>query len=166
MRARGPPAANRGRNRRRTRARAAFGSYPSAGSSAPSCGSGAGGELGSGVDVAKRVGFVVERNFGDRERRIPRVYLATAAAEELLEARPQRPARKREHRMRLRKRAGNGEIDRLRVERSGKPRDEIVRQERRVAGTRRDQRRRRNLEARMQSRERAGVTSDRIGDDR
>jgi hypothetical protein len=103
---------------------------------------------------------------GDRQRRVPQVDLAAAAFEEARKARQHRAAHEREHGMRLRKRAGDRNVDRARVERAGQARDEIRGKERRVARTGDDVWRRRGRESRVQSRERTGEAGDRIGDDR
>ena len=63
-----------------------------------------------GVDVAERVGLVVERHRDDRERRVPRVDLAAAVVEERGEMRQHVAVDQREHRMRLVERLRDGEL--------------------------------------------------------
>ena len=75
-------------------------------------------------------------------------------------------ADERKHRVRLGERPRDGEIDRLRVERRGEPRDEIERQERRIARTRDDVRRGRGGDPRVQSGQRSGEVGNDVGDDR
>src|SRR5437867_5670511 len=63
-----------------------------------------------GIDVAKSIGFVVEGYLDDIERRIPRIYLATAAFEKARKVCQHIPANQREDRMRLIERARDGKL--------------------------------------------------------
>jgi hypothetical protein len=148
------------------RARAASGSFPWQLPRRSLRRAGAGGQLLRRVDVAKGVGFVVERDFGEAQARVPGVDLAPALFEKAREVRKHAAANEREHRMRLLERACYRDVQRLRIERPGEPRDEVGRQERRVARRRRDERRRRRRQAGVQSRERPGEAADRVTDDR
>src|SRR5574340_786087 len=68
------------------------------------------GELLPGIEIAKRFGLVVEADFHDGERRIPRVDLATAAGKKGIEMRQELAPHEREHRVGLRVRLRDREI--------------------------------------------------------
>src|SRR5207302_6821653 len=67
-------------------------------------------ELDARVDIAKRIGLIIERHFGHRERRVPSVDLASAAVEKAREMRQYVALHEREYRMRLVERLGDGKL--------------------------------------------------------
>src|SRR5207248_5766026 len=88
------------RNRRRTKARAAF----CARSSDARYRLGRTLELGARVDIAKSIGLIVELHFDHGERRVPHVDLASAVVEKGREVRQHVAPYEGEYRMRLSKR--------------------------------------------------------------
>src|SRR5262252_10643890 len=82
-------------------------------------------ELFRGVDVAKRVRFVVECDFDGLERRVPGVDLAPAPFEKAREMREQRAPDQSEHRVRLIKSPRDRKFRAVALQRVTEARDQI-----------------------------------------
>src|SRR5690349_16563318 len=85
------------------------------------------------IDIGERVRLIVEQDFDDLELRVPGIDLAPAAGEKVGQTRQHRPAAQAENRMWLVSGFGDGQLRIGPVHRGAQARDEIERQERRVA---------------------------------
>ena len=122
-------------------------------------------ELIERIDVAKGVGLVVECDLNGLECSVPGIDLSTSALEKPGQMRQHRAANEREHRVGLIEGPRDGELGIHLLQRCEQPRDQIRRQERRVARNGGDQRLCRMREPHVQPGERARETLDRVGND-